>query len=778
MKRLIHGYIARGVEHTKPRRGPVNMQMYELDLREVGLMTPKVIGAPMQIEHPDFGAVRVGTVVSCSLTPQNDWLIGAEIDTTPGSPGEWAAAIMDCGYARKLSLTHLLPTYDVVEVSIVQVPARAGSDIIDGFIPIEDELKRAFYKTDYGRIAASLIIRASASSVVDGPNVIRAALPPTLFASAQEAVAPTPPVVVVVVSANMSDQQQQEIFVPGLGSATSNLPVHEQRRQQMAARGMKTDWGSASPFAPPPSSQQQQQQSTLPTLVTPSQQQGEADRPGMGLGGGSGGGGGEREQPPSTTSSPPPSSSPPPPPLHGKSSSRDQHGRFLGQKKALPPALPSSSTSMAMEENPDEGIGSEANDDDYDLKGEDPDKAFEGVLANKEVSTKAKKRLVGIKTAEQKKARELEAKLAAAEASNRELEEKLKAHSQKEQQQQMSAHALSTWDRNAAHGLTHPGRGQQIRDEIEKGSIDLAKKIASDRLSASVSTESPPAPTPPPSSPSPSYLRRQQEDEEIIRRHRTLMDMRARDTGRSTVPASYPSSLYPLASPPPPPPPQGATHAEMRDYYADLARGVSASQPPPPPRAPPAPEFDPDDKPARSAFGHIIGQTHRWKDRTSMGMDGVVRASHPGFEVKARENPHGYGGNTRMLKSFASKYIPGGEPMQSDWRPGKTDPRDIATTIRAAHPMTSKWHRSFGSDGKGQGESKANGISGLTGSIGGRSPACRVVNLRVPPLHVFPEFIMPQTHEILEGDGTDVGDDVILSEEMLQRGAKRSARPY
>jgi hypothetical protein len=128
------------VKSFKGRRPKNRREELELTHDEAAIMSARLIGKPVRVEHGKMGCGKVAH----SWIEGNRWMVTISLDDkSAGAPG-WLASFMVAKGVRGLSLKHDPNTLEPEEVSIVRAGARNNTRVemeIDGPVPpLEEEI--------------------------------------------------------------------------------------------------------------------------------------------------------------------------------------------------------------------------------------------------------------------------------------------------------------------------------------------------------------------------------------------------------------------------------------------------------------------------------------------------------------------------------------------------------------------------------------------------------------------------------------------------------------
>jgi hypothetical protein len=174
--REFEGNIACHVPPPPKRPTGSHMDIFLLDREEVNIMNPSLPNKPVKGEH-GFKHERVGVIKASWVTDDWTWKVKMGFDLR-SEAGRRAVAFIDMGFTTGLSLTHDGDTYETVEVSLCERPARDGCYITDGIRPWIDHdgiLNASYYKALYDKSKA---ITASFQVTDSKKRLIVASLPP------------------------------------------------------------------------------------------------------------------------------------------------------------------------------------------------------------------------------------------------------------------------------------------------------------------------------------------------------------------------------------------------------------------------------------------------------------------------------------------------------------------------------------------------------------------------------------------------------------------------
>lgn len=159
--RVFKGYLARGIPETFDSRWmPPHMQEFQLVRAQARVMCDRLVGKPVCNEH-DEGVV-IGRVERARVKANGDWRVHLRLNEGQKA-AEDTAAFVDLGFARSLSLQHDASADEPIEVTVCQVPARPGSVITRGAVPMT-ATKIPHYDQEWNRVKASARVRAHAPS--------------------------------------------------------------------------------------------------------------------------------------------------------------------------------------------------------------------------------------------------------------------------------------------------------------------------------------------------------------------------------------------------------------------------------------------------------------------------------------------------------------------------------------------------------------------------------------------------------------------------------------
>lgn len=252
--RVFSGYIARRIpEHHDPSWMPPHMHRYLLHRKQAEYITERLPGIPICGEHDE--GIHIGKVLEAKVKANGDWAVRFQLNTDTQQAAEYAAAFVDLGYARSLSLQHDSVTNEPIEVTICQVPARAGSVIEDGMVAL-DNSKIPIYNHQWQRVRASARVRAhlpraAAPSVVDA-RVTASAMSSSDGAGGHQSVAEQAAAIIHSAPGDIGGPMlaQMSAILDGHGPVGRTLAGgHTPARSAAAPAG--SDGGGAPPAGPP-----------------------------------------------------------------------------------------------------------------------------------------------------------------------------------------------------------------------------------------------------------------------------------------------------------------------------------------------------------------------------------------------------------------------------------------------------------------------------------------------------------------------------------------------
>jgi hypothetical protein len=415
-RRSFKGFIARNVPKVINASGVhPKMQQFLLSIDQVKQLCSKMVGIPICAEHEEKEVIGrctgVRTMASKEKEDTLDVEVDMDLDTDVSPSAQDAAALMDLGYSMSLSLSHDPNDMTPVEITQCQTPARDGSVITAGRLPI-DPKKIPVYNQYWQRIQASLArIRASRPSTDGQRTIIRATLSSSMTAPN-------------ILDGTLLNPEPSPI--PGNGSLGAEM---------LKFGGIQNNTGGApqqSQQQPPLSEQDLESKRKYDEMIARRKRDADMQQHQ------------QQNQPPAPMAalSSPPAALPP----VAASSREEGLAPFHAPAATMPPqssANRSEDPLMAMFESAsaltESGFASHAN------KMKALEDMKQGAMFAKELT---------------RKNQELEAKLAAAQKSH------------------LAVHQ-NAWQANEQRGFTPPGTADRMTADINNGSLDHAKQMAS-----------------------------------------------------------------------------------------------------------------------------------------------------------------------------------------------------------------------------------------------------------------------------------------------------------